>query len=128
MNRRPPISTRTDTLCPSTALFRSGGGLCLGAEALLRQLAIRIELDLALRQQGFGLRQPGRAVAGGQLSDDVAGADAGAVLHRQLDDAAVGLGADLDQAVGLRAPAQQVDRRVRLGGRDRKSTRLNSSP
>src|SRR3546814_2784313 len=41
-----------------------GGELCLGAEALLRQLAIRIELDLALRQQGFGLRQQGRAVAG----------------------------------------------------------------
>src|SRR3546814_14785105 len=26
MRRRPPRSTRTDTLCPYTTLFRSGGG------------------------------------------------------------------------------------------------------
>src|SRR3546814_5136749 len=26
MNRRPPISTRTDTLCPYTTLFRSDAG------------------------------------------------------------------------------------------------------
>src|SRR3546814_4260054 len=29
MIRRPPRSTRTDTLCPYTTLFRSGGGAAL---------------------------------------------------------------------------------------------------
>src|SRR3546814_10693449 len=31
MIRRPPRSTRTDTLCPYTTLFRSGGGFKLKA-------------------------------------------------------------------------------------------------
>src|SRR3546814_6851582 len=31
MIRRPPRSTRTDTLFPYTTLFRSRGGSCLGA-------------------------------------------------------------------------------------------------
>src|SRR3546814_2853764 len=32
MIRRPPRATRTDTLFPYTTLFRSGGGVDLGAE------------------------------------------------------------------------------------------------
>src|SRR3546814_12989818 len=31
MIRRPPRSTRTDTLFPYTTLFRAGGGVCAGA-------------------------------------------------------------------------------------------------
>src|SRR3546814_7685049 len=34
MIRRPPRSTRTDTLCPYTTLFRSGLGLHLRASAV----------------------------------------------------------------------------------------------
>src|SRR3546814_5528258 len=38
MIRRPPRSTRTDTLFPYTTLFRSGGGLAAGRTALLALL------------------------------------------------------------------------------------------
>src|SRR3546814_12706216 len=39
MIRRPPRSTRTDTLFPYTTLFRSGGG----ADALLRLSVVQID-------------------------------------------------------------------------------------
>src|SRR3546814_2498634 len=42
MIRRPPVSTRTDTLCPDTTLFRSGHGNRLGA--LVPGIDDRIEL------------------------------------------------------------------------------------
>src|SRR3546814_18089650 len=35
MLRRPPKSTRTDTLCPYTPLFRSGSRMLAGVEAML---------------------------------------------------------------------------------------------
>src|SRR3546814_17221931 len=59
MRRQPPRSTRTDTLLPCTTLFRSGGGLRLGAAVrakertrgavLVRPSMIRICTPLVLR-------------------------------------------------------------------------------
>src|SRR3546814_4724042 len=46
MIRRPPISTRTDTLFPYTTLFRSAGG------RLTRHLVSRSRRDLRQRKQG----------------------------------------------------------------------------
>src|SRR3546814_9302723 len=43
MIRRPPRSTRTDTLFPYTTLFRSKGGLAGGGDAGLRALDQRLE-------------------------------------------------------------------------------------
>src|SRR3546814_16628329 len=43
MIRRPPISTRTDTLFPYTTLFRSGGGDCPTLLALV--LIVRAAAD-----------------------------------------------------------------------------------
>src|SRR3546814_20621337 len=40
--RRPPSSTRTDTLCPYTTLFRSSG---IGPAALLSSLGIEVVAD-----------------------------------------------------------------------------------
>src|SRR3546814_11881294 len=42
MIRRPPRSTRTDTLLPYTTLFRSGEQLAIGAH----DVGFRIDLDL----------------------------------------------------------------------------------
>src|SRR3546814_11870160 len=49
MIRRPPRSTRTDTLCPYTTLFRSGpGDVALHLDdAILARLLDQIELDRA---------------------------------------------------------------------------------
>src|SRR3546814_9451671 len=65
MIRRPPITTRTDTLCPYTTLFRSGraGGLAAAGARLVSgfdlvadevELYDRIEgADLVLTAEGF---------------------------------------------------------------------------
>src|SRR3546814_7873864 len=137
MIRRPPISTRTDTLCPYTTLFRS---------ARLRSHLVRHPLhhhlpdrlhDAALRLQPLP-----DARHGTQGGDDL--------RHLPLDhtlragdadrpDARHGLPADRAlaaaalQAAGVAFDALKLSSRpgerpfALLGERDRKSTRLNSS-
>src|SRR3546814_14265403 len=51
MIRRPPRSTRTDTLFPYTALFRSRGGLACGGE--VGEQGAQLFL-VALIEPGFG--------------------------------------------------------------------------
>src|SRR3546814_15077960 len=54
MIRRPPRSTRTDTLLPYTTLFRSGQDLVLGLPAVLRvdpHAGYELTLGLLLRRQ-----------------------------------------------------------------------------
>src|SRR3546814_12699931 len=62
MLRRPPISTRTDTLFPYTTLFRSVGDL-----ATLFRLDTRIEG----REQPFDL---GKVMAGKQSAEEIVAA------------------------------------------------------
>src|SRR3546814_9781599 len=120
MIRRPPRSTRTDTLFPYTTLFRS----FLVAQRELRALAFG---DVgAHADEGAGARvlllhqvpapvRPGVFADGGAVAQalgDERVDEAGAVLpHPRIDDGAVG-DARFDQL--LHRP-------------DRKSTRLNSS-
>src|SRR3546814_3392614 len=69
MIRRPPRSTRTDTLFPYTTLFRSLLGAA-GGRDLLRHLVFHIignarhleldQLDVGLPVAGFALHRPGR--------------------------------------------------------------------
>src|SRR3546814_12580886 len=51
--RRPPRSTRTDTLFPYTTLFRSGGRR--RQAGLLRRVAAAADELLQRRQQSFGI-------------------------------------------------------------------------
>src|SRR3546814_21160653 len=102
MIRRPPRSTRTDPLLPSTTLFRSVGSEA-GAFVPWRQQPARAQrciVALALQQRGHDLVAQQRVVA---LRLTVAAARVVAV--RQHD---------------VQASAQEA-------ARDRKSTRLNSS-
>src|SRR3546814_16944424 len=69
MIRRPPRSTRTDTLFPYTTLFRSdcgadGGGATVAAGAGLSRLP---RLVAAAHAAGDGRGHPGRGVGGGRL-------------------------------------------------------------
>src|SRR3546814_11333651 len=98
MIRRPPRSTRTDTLCPYTTLFRS-------------EVAARIDVS------GDAGRDVGIV---GKLAVRLGRLDA-------LDGVAHAVARVDPQAVGIHhflvgAEAQQV-----VAERDRKSTRLNSS-
>jgi hypothetical protein len=69
---------------------QGGGQLGAGAKSLLGQLLGRLVLDPPLLQERLGLGEARRAV----------------FRRSQFDDAAVGLGARLHLAQGLRAPAQ----------------------
>src|SRR3546814_13626932 len=52
MIRRPPISTRTDTLFPYTTLFRSGGPLALVRR---RRQALAPGIDIAVELRGLAV-------------------------------------------------------------------------
>src|SRR3546814_14160907 len=58
MRRRPPISTRTDTLFPYTTLFRSSHcrALCEALDVPLQVVDVDVERD-----SGFGLEAAARA-------------------------------------------------------------------
>src|SRR3546814_8036258 len=112
MIRRPPRSTRTDTLFPYTTLFRSGGGLVFHRRRRLLDLDVRERVRAALLadQQRIALGVIARAMR----------------RTLDLDQAAVAVlaatGADALGNDGALGVADQMDH---LG--DRKSTRLNSS-
>src|SRR3546814_12686311 len=109
MIRLPPRSTRTDTLCPYTTLFRSKGDAggqgahpCRGDPRLLEPLA----------PEGCLLRR--------ELRDALAGVSRVALVHPRLK----------IRGCEVREVQQQVRHvplRVEDEGGDRKSTRLNSS-
>src|SRR3546814_5566237 len=110
MIRRPPRSTRTDTLVPYTTLFRS-----------------------AVHHQGDGVRLRQAALAAVEQLV-LADARGGRLV---LDDRLAVLGLDVGHRVGAALVADQqrvalgeVARALRLGAdahEDRKSTRLHSS-
>src|SRR3546814_3346650 len=148
MIRLPPSSTRTDTLFPSTTLFRSPvGGIALRHRAGDEEEAVAAGKFGKLAHHGLGsLKRPVNGPEG-----------AGATVARQrqvgqrqaLADEAGGIGADEGKAdafgpgpaqghqamaglldAGRVEAAQQVDvvaRPHRILQEDRKSTRLNSS-
>src|SRR3546814_1864044 len=110
MIRRPPRSTRTDTLLPYTTLFRSG----LSADGVVSPGAVHQIADAQSPQPGVGLHLVHLPSCRAELWRDVAD---------DLSWAAPELPAASD---GTDRP----DRRAASTGpgfRDRKSTRLNSS-
>src|SRR3546814_7026813 len=101
MIRRPPRSTRTDTLFPYTTLFRSAGAA--PADRRTRLLDLAFLVVTAVDQN----RLPVALVDHDRLEQ---------IGRHHLDTVVVGLGVvDLDLAAGH----QRIE--------DRKSTRLNSS-
>src|SRR3546814_3185094 len=109
MIRRPPRSTRTDTLFPYTTLFRSHGSFRSAAAALdISQSTVTRRVQLLERRLGVALFERSRSGARPTA--------AGALFIRE---AAFG-------AEQLRQAIAEVTAGLR-GGKDRKSTRLNSS-
>src|SRR3546814_4244211 len=112
MIRRPPRSTRTDTLLPYTTLFRSRSGkidlACGGLRSVVRfPGTVSLQLRLRLRPAARWGRARGR---GAQLR-----------LSPQEGD-----GRDTDRCRGS-SPRRSYAARHAAGAEDRKSTRLNSS-
>src|SRR3546814_5564251 len=123
MIRRPPRSTRTDTLFPYTTLFRSDRlDVAAGLQAEQRAAVMQqVELDVAAA--------PNQLVASLRLGP--------AIVHVPLDEARVDVEECLSDVagegeVGLEAAVEIVVEDAADAARlvavlDRKSTRLNSS-
>src|SRR3546814_18775162 len=105
MRRRPPRSTRTDTLFPYTTLFRSRDARVYGFEA---------EASARLAQIG------GFNIVGDVVADMTRAKIKNAGLDRNVPRIPA-----LRVLGGLEAQGERVDARVEV--EDRKSTRLNSS-
>src|SRR3546814_19587307 len=85
MIRRPPRSTRTDTLFPYTTLFRSGdlafGGI-LGEQALRLVVMVFILQRFRAQVRFFPMAQQPLVIGGLLLNDRVVGA----AVHLMLDE------------------------------------------
>src|SRR3546814_7986264 len=121
MTRRPPRSTRTDTLLPHTTLFRSLVVAVFVAELDALEAAVELERQIGLAIAFLVARRLVDEVAApprigrerGRIAEHVAG----------IADRAGGLGrtADIDRVIG---PVEEFEEHLVLA--DRKSTRLNS--
>src|SRR3546814_14704549 len=100
MIRRPPRSTRTDTLFPYTTLFRSVVGLALVGDHL-----------------GAVAVGDGAAVAVAEAQRLLAGVGEGADAHRAFDDARVGRPGPGARRAGLQVLAAVGERGPPHGGR-----------
>src|SRR3546814_7826376 len=110
MIRRPPRSTRTDTLFPYTTLFRSGDTEVDGSENLgLNHRVAGTEEQFAQMVEMFGVL--GLQKRGNLLHQHVAHAKIDSVLDKAVHELVSGV-------IRVSAPHS---------AEDRKSTRLNSS-
>src|SRR3546814_989400 len=116
MIRRPPRSTRTDTLFPYTTLFRSKH--IVAVEEHGRADADRPPLDRRHERQATGGNRAEEAI---DVARPVAGAGAGEIAHIIARRVHVAFAGDEDD------PHLAVALGCREGIGDRKSTRLNSS-
>src|SRR3546814_5949429 len=118
MIRRPPRSTRTDTLFPYTTLFRSAHLRRVGAEGGEGVVEQRRADDADLQALQV-LRLADRVLRVRDLAEAVLGPG------ERLDALLV---QDLEQPLADRAAGERIDRGVvRHQERDRQSTRMNSS-
>src|SRR3546814_11876616 len=112
MIRRPPRSTRTDTLFPYTTLFRSAGPRGERGRRPLLWRGGRIRGDLGrCHGRGGAVGRPFRRVMAPL-------ARLAALLGAPIASATPLAGGDLSTVLRIR---------IERGGTDRKSTRLNSS-
>src|SRR3546814_18587844 len=127
MIRRPPISTRTDTLLPYTTLFRSlQHDRPLQPRDRLQQG--RLHILWQRRRDPVWIHR--RIVETFRLQEDLMLAAIGKTHHLVLDRGTVARADGLNLARVQRRPVEVLpDQSVacRRGLRDRKSTRLNSS-
>src|SRR3546814_8749067 len=122
MLRRPPSSTRTDTLFPSTTLFRSVEIVMeLRPVARERQAARDLVDQLLTALAG---QEGGKIFEIDELHGDDRRAAEGSLTAQSLE-----IGKARDRVFTLGRKAATLARNVRTDGgdEDRKSTRLNSS-
>src|SRR3546814_16848055 len=116
MIRRPPRSTRTDTLFPYTTLFRSVEG---GFVELLRGLRVLVDRFAVVRIEIFGSRHQEASGAAGGIADGV-GRPGRHHLHHQFD--AVARGAQWPVLPGQAHFAEKVSVQNRTSTRQTSNT------
>src|SRR3546814_1580956 len=113
MIRRPPRSTRTDTLFPYTTLFRSHAPVCRANIVGPTSGRVRAISNRPTQMFGFGMLPAGWAA--------LMGDDADKLTDRAMDAADL-FGPWIDEVAAPLEKAATVEEKL-----DRKSTRLNSS-
>src|SRR3546814_10819257 len=127
MIRRPPRSTRTDTLFPYTTLFRSWyqieeGALDRSSLSELLQKFSRQGRDLFRRHLAFAANEVAkRARSRGELLSEMARE----LISNRGEASGVAIATDI---LRLYDAADKPERAEFFSALDRKSTRLNSSP
>src|SRR3546814_2478184 len=128
MIRRPPRSTRTDTLFPYTTLFRSQG--CTAEFDYLRRYPPLVN---AVEQTATAIRAAQATVGDGLVDGDaeaLTGAEDFAFMLEHKPGAYILLGNGGAEEGGcsyVHTPTYDFNDEILLTGADRKSTRLNSS-
>src|SRR3546814_20049758 len=125
MRRRPPVSTRTDTLCPDTTLFRAAYGFGLALPLLmLARIGMRFVTNWALQNHPVSelVIADGVSVKGAahQLVVNAHGAGLAADLSNPMMLDRVGKLLKNVDRVTIACPPERKEN-------DRKSKRLNSS-
>src|SRR3546814_13219487 len=85
MIRRPPRSTRTDTLCPDTTLFRSSNGLPI-IHRVTECADGREDLDLEVSNGELRIYRRQRAPGNGAVVIVATSEPGGVLLTREYDD------------------------------------------
>src|SRR3546814_19878538 len=109
MNRRPPRSTRTDTLFPYTTLFRSAGYVAGSSKSIALQGGVQVEMS-------------GQPAIGDTFTIEPASAPAYTAVPTAATGLAIGIPRVADPAL-----ADPTNTFAIQFTSDRKSTRLNSS-
>src|SRR3546814_7914211 len=132
MIRRPPRSTRTDTLFPYTTLFRAWRGKWLQPAPFIRRSAVEWRLSGEASGEAIEISPEALVLIGEGKVEHIANAPVVFIGHGIVDPASgrddIG-SADLKGAVALRfaEPPPEYAAGNRPVPEDRKSTRLNSS-
>src|SRR3546814_7419209 len=123
MIRRPPRSTRTDTLFPYTTLFRSGHAAAISIDKLLHGEDTRERPDpmVQLESQKMGIHEWSYDNA---VSPDERYAVPWSEAARKLDSISTEVELGFDAATAWQETQRCLNCAVQ---KDRKSTRLNSS-
>src|SRR3546814_5805547 len=120
MIRRPPRSTRTDTLFPYTTLFRSQAAIASSAKKVSTYRASVTETAKELEQRQEFLEDLVKSHFGDTLEDDK-------LIGPSKNTTPSSSGSKISAVIPGAHALHQIEARQLAFARDRKSTRLNSS-
>src|SRR3546814_8345952 len=124
MIRRPPRSTRTDTLFPYTTLFRSAVSAAHPLAAQIIPADVEADFDRHVKAMEFKVDELDDATFDSQVAQSV---DRSLILAGVTTDRHAPVDFAVKTTIQTKAVAKTLGIKTGLRAADRKSTRLNSS-